>query len=84
MKKSSRKQHVSKAEWLKDVSQRKPIPKNRVDPVIENAVCELALENPAMGQVRASNELRKAAGRFAFQLSDFDAKFRHRLPTEPE
>lgn len=46
-------------EALKDVSRRKPIPKNRVDPEIEKAVCELAIENPALGQVRVSNELRK-------------------------
>lgn len=46
-------------EALKDVSRRKPIPKNRVDPEIEKAVCDLALENPALGQVRVSNELRK-------------------------
>ena len=48
-------------EALKDVSKRKPIPKNRVDPAIEKAVCELAIENPALGQVRVSNELRKRA-----------------------
>lgn len=46
-------------EALKDISRRKPIPKNRVDPEIEKAVCELAIENPALGQVRVSNELRK-------------------------
>lgn len=44
---------------LKDVSKSKPILKNRVDPKIEEAVCELAIENPALGQVRVSNELKK-------------------------
>ena len=34
---------------LKDVSKSKPILKNRVDPAIEEAVCELAIENPALG-----------------------------------
>ena len=46
-------------EALKDVSRRKPITKNRVDPEIEQAVCDLAVENPALGQVRVSNELKK-------------------------
>ena len=44
---------------LKDLSRRKPILKNRVAPEIEQAVCEIAIENPALGQVRVSNELRK-------------------------
>lgn len=48
-------------EALKDLSRRKPIPKNRVAPEIEQAVCEIAIENPALGQVRVSNELRKRA-----------------------
>ena len=44
---------------LIDQTRRKPNPKNRVDPVIEDKVLEYALEQPAHGQVRASNELRK-------------------------
>ena len=46
-------------EALRDVSRRKPILKNRVDPKVEEAVCEIAIENPALGQVRVSNELRR-------------------------
>ncbi|MYF71654.1 MAG: helix-turn-helix domain-containing protein, partial [Proteobacteria bacterium] len=46
-------------EALLDQSRRKPNPKNWVDPVIEEKVLEYALEQPAHGQVRASNELRK-------------------------
>lgn len=44
---------------LFDVSRRRPNPKNRVDEVTEAAVQAYALEQPAHGQVRASNELRK-------------------------
>lgn len=40
-------------------SRRGPNPKNRIDPLIEEAVRALALEKPAWGQVRASNELRR-------------------------
>ena len=46
-------------EALKDVSRRKPITKNRVEPEIEQAVRDLAIENPALGQVRVSNKLKK-------------------------
>lgn len=44
---------------LLDKSRRKPNPKNRVEPVIEEAVLQFALDFPAHGQVRVSNELRK-------------------------
>ena len=46
-------------EALFDVSRRKPNLKNRVDEQTECAVCAFALDFPAHGQLRASNELRK-------------------------
>ncbi len=42
---------------LVDISRRKPIVKNRVAEHIEQAVINLAIENPALGQLRASQEL---------------------------
>ncbi len=46
-------------EALLDKNRRKPNPKNRVEPQVEQAVLDFALEYPAHGQVRVSNELRK-------------------------
>src|SRR5690349_18752754 len=45
---------------LKEISRRKPCIKNRIEEQIEKAVVELAVEKPALGQVRVANELAKA------------------------
>ena len=42
-----------------DANRRKPNRKNRVDEQVETAVVEYAVEQPAHGQVRVSNELRR-------------------------
>lgn len=66
-------------EALKEISRRKPIPKNRVDPAVEEAVVKIAFDFPAYGQFRACNELRKqgifisAAGiRCVWQRNDLE------------
>lgn len=47
-------------EALIEANRKKPNPKNRVDQATEDAVLAFSLEQPAYGQVRVSNELRKA------------------------
>lgn len=44
-------------EALREISKKKPIIKNRVPEHVEKAVVDLAIENPALGQLRASQEL---------------------------
>jgi transposase InsO family protein len=44
---------------LQEISRRKPCVKNRIEEHIEKAIVELAVEKPALGQVRVANELAK-------------------------
>ncbi len=46
-------------EALYEISRKKPVIANRVDPIVEAGVLEMAIEYPAYGQLRVSNELKK-------------------------
>lgn len=46
---------------FKEISRRKPIPANRVSSEVEQAVLEFAFEQPAYGQLRVANELKRRA-----------------------
>src|SRR5580658_4671600 len=49
---------VARRRWRRSRG-RKPVLRNRVAPEIEQAVVEIAIAEPAWGQVRAANELKK-------------------------
>jgi hypothetical protein len=54
---------------LIDRSKRKPNVKNRVDEAIEKTVLDYAINQPAHGQHRTSNELRKQGSRSKAHLT---------------
>jgi transposase InsO family protein len=65
---------------LKEISRRKPCPKNRVESHIEQAVVDMASEQPAYGQVRVANELTKR-GLFVSPTGVRSVWLRHDLQT---
>jgi transposase InsO family protein len=65
---------------LQEVSRKKPNLKNRVPIEVEQAVIEFAIEKPAFGQVRVSNELKKK-GIFVSPMGVRSIWLRNRLQT---
>jgi Winged helix-turn helix len=66
---------------LQEISHRRPLLRNRVDPKVEAAVVDLALELPAHGQIRIANEVLK---RYALKVSPQGVRsiwLRHDLET---
>ena len=44
---------------LQELTRRKPLLANRTPPEVEAVIIELSLEQPAFGQIRLANEVRK-------------------------
>jgi len=65
---------------LQEISRRKPVVANRVSPEIEQAVVQYATDEPAHGQLRASNELKKQ-GTFVSPGGVRSIWLRHNLET---
>ena len=65
---------------LEEISRRKPCLKNRLEPQIEQSVLEMAIEQPAYGQVRVANELTKG-GSFVSPSGVRSVWLRHDLQT---
>ena len=70
---------------LQELSRRKPLLANRTAPEIEAAIVALSLEQPAFGQIRVANEMRKqghtispAGVRCVWQRHDLTS-IKHRL-----
>jgi transposase InsO family protein len=65
---------------LREISRRKPCPRNRVEEHVEKAVLEIALDKPAFGQVRVANELTRR-GLFVSPTGVRSVWLRHDLET---
>ncbi len=71
-------------EALQEISRKKPNTKNRVPEHIEEAVINIAIENPALGQERASNELEAKVAQDGVILTEEQLQILEKAKLEKE
>src|SRR5215218_10034778 len=69
---------------LQELTRKKPLLANRTAPEIEAAILALSLEQPAFGQIRVANEMRKQGHSISRIREDAASPQSNELPPDPD